>query len=36
MAHDSLLAQGIDGNVRSMTLKAFSTDQFAKIVQKLP
>jgi uncharacterized protein with GYD domain len=32
----SLLTQGMQGNVRSMTLKAFTTDQFAKIVKKLP
>ena len=31
-----LLTQGMQGNVRSMTLKAFTTDQFAKIVKKLP
>ena len=32
----NLLTQGMQGNVRSMTLKAFTTDQFAKIVKKLP
>lgn len=31
-----LLTQGMQGNVRSMTLKAFTTDQFAKIVKNLP
>jgi uncharacterized protein with GYD domain len=32
----ALLAQGIIGNVRSTTLRAFTTDQFAEIVKKLP
>ena len=32
----SLLAQGMLGNVRSTTLKAFTVDQFAEIVKKLP
>jgi uncharacterized protein with GYD domain len=31
-----LLTQGMQGHVRSITLKAFTTDQFAKIVKKLP
>jgi uncharacterized protein with GYD domain len=32
----SLLAQGMQGNVRSTTLKAFTVEQFAEIVNKLP
>lgn len=32
----ALLAQGMQGNVRSTTLKAFSMEQFAEIVKKLP
>lgn len=32
----TLLAQGIQGNVRSTTLKAFSVEQFAEILKKLP
>ena len=31
----ALLAQGIKGNVRSTTLKAFTVEQFAEIVKKL-
>jgi len=31
-----LLAQGMAGNVRSTTLRAFTTDQFTEIVKKLP
>jgi len=31
-----LLTQGMQGNVRSITLKAFTTGQFAQIVKKLP
>lgn len=32
----ALLAQGMMGNVRSTTLRAFTIDQFAAIVKKLP
>jgi uncharacterized protein with GYD domain len=32
----ALLAQGMQGNVRSTTLKAFTAEQFAAIVKKLP
>jgi uncharacterized protein with GYD domain len=32
----SLLAQGMSGNVRSTTLKAFTVEQFAEILKKLP
>jgi len=32
----ALLAQGMMGNVRSTTLRAFTIDQFEKIVKKLP
>ncbi len=32
----ALLAQGMLGNVRSTTLKAFTVDQFAEIIKKLP
>jgi len=32
----ALLAQGVLGNVRSTTLRAFTADQFAEIVKKLP
>ncbi len=32
----ALLAQGMQGNVQSTTLKAFTQDQFAEIVKKLP
>ena len=31
-----LLAQGMQGNVRSTTLRAFTKEQFAEIVKKLP
>jgi uncharacterized protein with GYD domain len=31
-----LLAQGAQGNVRSTTLRAFTKEQFAEIVKKLP
>ncbi|MCP8313335.1 MAG: GYD domain-containing protein [archaeon] len=31
-----LLALGIQGNLRTMTLKAFSESEFAKIIGKLP
>lgn len=31
-----LLAQGSQGNVTSQTLRAFSEDEFAKIVAKVP
>jgi uncharacterized protein with GYD domain len=31
-----LLAQGMQGNVRSTTLRAFTKQQFAEIVKKLP
>jgi uncharacterized protein with GYD domain len=31
-----LLAQGMLGNVRSTTLRAFTKEQFAEIVKKLP
>jgi uncharacterized protein with GYD domain len=31
-----LLAQGMQGNVRSTTLKAFTAEQFAEIVKNLP
>ncbi len=31
-----LLAQGMLGNVRSTTLRAFTREQFAEIVKKLP
>jgi uncharacterized protein with GYD domain len=30
------LALGADGNVRTTTLKAFSKDEFAEIVKKIP
>ena len=32
----ALLTQGMQGNVRSITLKAFTVDQFAGIMEKLP
>jgi uncharacterized protein with GYD domain len=32
----ALLAQGMQGNVRSTTLKAFTVEQFAEILKKLP
>ncbi len=32
----ALLSQGMQGNVRSTTLKAFTVEQFAQIVKKLP
>ncbi|MDM7996597.1 MAG: GYD domain-containing protein [Acidobacteriota bacterium] len=32
----SLLAQGMMGNVRSTSLRAFTTEEFEKIVNKLP
>ena len=32
----ALLGQGMLGNVRSTTLRAFTADQFAAIVKKLP
>lgn len=31
-----LLALGADGNVRTTTLKAFTTEEFVEIVKKLP
>jgi len=32
----ALLATGMQGNVRSTTLKAFTVEQFTKILKKLP
>jgi uncharacterized protein with GYD domain len=32
----SLLNQGMMGNVRSTTLRAFTVDEFAAIVKKMP
>jgi uncharacterized protein with GYD domain len=32
----ALLSQGMQGNVRSTTLKAFTVEQFAEILKKLP
>ena len=32
----ALLAQGMQGNARSTTLKAFTVEQFAEILKKLP
>jgi len=32
----ALLGQGMLGNVRTTTLRAFTADQFAEIVKKLP
>jgi uncharacterized protein with GYD domain len=31
-----LLAQGAIGNIRSTTLRAFTAEQFAEIVKKMP
>jgi uncharacterized protein with GYD domain len=32
----ALLNQGMQGNVQSTTLKAFTVDEFAEIIKKLP
>ncbi len=36
VAASVLLAIGIQGNLRTTTLKAFSESEFAKIIEKLP